>query len=31
MGFTPLEEVVMATRPGSVDPCLSLWRAEHEV
>jgi acetate kinase len=25
MGFTPLEGLVMATRPGSVDPGLLLW------
>ncbi|HEU5474191.1 MAG TPA: acetate/propionate family kinase [Actinophytocola sp.] len=25
MGFTPLEGLVMATRPGSVDPGLVLW------
>jgi acetate kinase len=30
MGFTPLEGLVMATRPGSVDPGLLLWLLEHE-
>ena len=25
MGFTPLDGLVMATRPGSVDPGLLLW------
>jgi len=25
MGFTPLDGIVMATRPGSVDPGLLLW------
>ena len=29
MGFTPLEGLVMATRPGSVDPGLLLWLLEH--
>jgi acetate kinase len=29
MGFTPLDGVVMATRPGSVDPGLLLWLIEH--
>jgi acetate kinase len=29
MGFTPLDGLVMATRPGSVDPGLVLWLAEH--
>jgi acetate kinase len=29
MGFTPLDGVVMASRPGSVDPGLLLWLAEH--
>jgi len=29
MGFTPLEGLVMATRPGSVDPGLVLWLEEH--
>ena len=28
MGFTPLEGLVMATRPGSVDPGLLLWLLE---
>ena len=28
MGFTPVEGLVMATRPGSVDPGLVLWLAE---
>jgi acetate kinase len=30
MGFTPLEGLVMATRPGSVDPGLLLWLLERE-
>ncbi|GAB3435025.1 acetate/propionate family kinase [Actinophytocola sediminis] len=29
MGFTPLEGLVMATRPGSVDPGLVLWLLRH--
>jgi len=29
MGFTPLDGIVMATRPGSVDPGLLLWLIEH--
>lgn len=29
MGFTPLEGLVMATRPGSVDPGLILWLEQH--
>ena len=29
MGFTPLDGLVMATRPGSVDPGLILWLATH--
>ena len=29
MGFTPLDGLVMATRPGSVDPGLLLWLLEH--
>jgi acetate kinase len=29
MGFTPVEGLVMATRPGSVDPGLLLWLLEH--
>jgi len=29
MGFTPLDGIVMATRPGSVDPGLLLWLLEH--
>jgi acetate kinase len=29
MGFTPLDGLVMATRPGSVDPGLVLWLEEH--
>lgn len=29
MGFTPLEGLVMATRPGSVDPGLVLWLHQH--
>jgi acetate kinase len=29
MGFTPLDGLVMATRPGSVDPGLLLWLEEH--
>jgi acetate kinase len=29
MGFTPLDGLVMATRPGSVDPGLLLWLIEH--
>ena len=28
MGFTPLDGIVMATRPGSVDPGLLLWLLE---
>jgi len=29
MGFTPLDGLVMATRPGAVDPGAVLWLAEH--
>ena len=29
MGFTPLDGLVMATRPGSIDPGALLWLAEH--
>ena len=29
MGFTPLDGLVMATRPGSVDPGLLLWLLRH--
>jgi acetate kinase len=29
MGFTPLDGLVMATRPGSLDPGLLLWLEEH--
>lgn len=29
MGFTPLDGLVMATRPGSVDPGLVLWLETH--
>src|SRR6266487_803520 len=29
MGFTPLEGLVMATRPGSVDPGLLIWLLQH--
>jgi acetate kinase len=29
MGFTPLDGVVMATRPGSVDPGLLVWVQRH--
>ncbi len=29
MGFTPLDGLVMATRPGSLDPGLVLWLEEH--
>ena len=29
MGFTPLAGLVMATRPGTVDPGLLLWLLEH--
>ncbi|MDQ3944869.1 MAG: acetate/propionate family kinase [Actinomycetota bacterium] len=29
MGFTPLDGLVMATRPGSVDPGLVLWVQRH--
>jgi acetate kinase len=29
MGFTPLDGLVMASRPGSVDPGLLLWLIEH--
>ena len=29
MGFTPLEGLIMATRPGSVDPGLLLWLLRH--
>ena len=29
MGFTPLEGLVMATRPGDVDPGLLLWLERH--
>jgi acetate kinase len=29
MGFTPLDGLVMATRPGSVDPGLVPWLARH--
>jgi len=28
-GFTPLDGLVMATRPGSIDPGLLLWLLEH--
>ncbi|MCP2341681.1 acetate/propionate family kinase [Actinomadura rupiterrae] len=31
MGFTPLEGLVMATRPGSIDPALPLWLLDHGV
>jgi acetate kinase len=30
MGFTPLDGLVMATRPGAVDPGLLLWLQERE-
>ena len=30
MGFTPLEGLVMGTRPGTVDPGLVLWLIQHE-
>jgi acetate kinase len=30
MGFTPLDGLVMATRPGAIDPGLILWLEEHE-
>lgn len=30
MGFTPLDGLVMATRPGSLDPGLLLWVMRHE-
>ena len=30
MGFTPLDGLVMASRPGSVDPGLLLWLIEHQ-
>ena len=30
MGFTPLEGLVMATRPGNVDAGLLLWLEQHE-
>jgi acetate kinase len=30
MGFTPLDGLVMATRPGSVDPGLLIWLLTHE-
>ncbi|HSR25992.1 MAG TPA: acetate/propionate family kinase [Candidatus Eisenbacteria bacterium] len=29
MGFTPLEGIVMATRPGSIDPGIVLWLQRH--
>ncbi|HET9898907.1 MAG TPA: acetate/propionate family kinase [Streptosporangiaceae bacterium] len=29
MGFTPLEGLVMASRPGSVDPGLVVWLQQH--
>jgi acetate kinase len=29
MGFTPVEGLVMATRPGNVDPGLLTWLVEH--
>jgi len=29
MGFTPLEGLVMATRPGNIDPGLLLWLLQH--
>ncbi|HLQ57470.1 MAG TPA: acetate/propionate family kinase [Streptosporangiaceae bacterium] len=29
MGFTPLEGLVMATRPGNVDPGLLIWLLQH--
>jgi acetate kinase len=29
MGFTPLDGLVMATRPGAVDPGLLLWVQQH--
>jgi acetate kinase len=29
MGFTPLDGLVMATRPGSIDPGLLLWLLDH--
>lgn len=29
MGFTPLDGLVMATRPGSLDPGAVLWLGEH--
>ena len=29
MGFTPLDGLVMATRPGSIDPGLVLWMIRH--
>jgi acetate kinase len=29
MGFTPMDGLVMATRPGDVDPGLVLWLAQH--
>jgi acetate kinase len=29
MGFTPLDGLVMATRPGSVDPGLLMWLLRH--
>ena len=29
MGFTPLAGLVMATRPGSIDPGLVLWLQQH--
>jgi acetate kinase len=29
MGFTPVEGLVMATRPGNVDPGLLMWLIEH--
>jgi acetate kinase len=29
MGFTPLDGLVMATRPGALDPGAVLWMAEH--
>ncbi|SEG56591.1 acetate kinase [Thermomonospora echinospora] len=31
MGFTPIDGLVMATRPGSVDPGLLMWLLQHDV
>ncbi|MGK5558940.1 acetate/propionate family kinase [Actinomadura kijaniata] len=31
MGFTPLEGLVMATRPGSLDPGIPLWLIKHGI